>query len=347
MLAFALVLAIAVDPQSLTPEQQTATLQQGVNLFEAGKYDEAIAKYQEVLAANPANATAAYELGTAYAAKSEFAKCRQTLAPLAESASGATKVRAIDILGSCLDSMGEAKLAVETYRRGLAIDPNDAMLNFNLGVTLVAQHQYDEARALLERDLRSRPSHASGQWGLAQVFDRQGFRVPALLAYLRFLSLEPEGKRAVVAAGRVREMLSENVKQSGKNINITIDPNSPKAEGDYSAAEMMLAIASASSALPENKKKSDFEKVQTQVTLALAMLSEAPPAADNFTAEVNLPFFAELGKQELTDAFASIALQSLKLKGADVWASHHPAEVAKAAELLKSQSGALPVRLPN
>lgn len=175
--------------------------------------------------------------------------------------------------------------------------------------------------AALERALRAQPANAARQLELAQTYENEGKRVPAFVAYLRFLSIEPEGKEALLAAGHVREIM-----------------NSAAAEGEAAGdeREMALRMAAASARLPENRKRSEFEKLQRQVALALAMFGDAAPVND-FTSDVNLPFFAEIGRKELTDAFVAVALTSLRLKGADVWMSHHPADVEKAREIVRHQ----------
>lgn len=173
----------------------------------------------------------------------------------------------------------------------------------------------------LERDLRAQPANAAHQLELAQSYEKEGKRVPAFVAYLRFLSLEPDGKQAQSVAGHVREMV--NAAAAG-------------APGSGDERESMLEMAAASAKLPEHRKLSEFEKLQRQIALALNMFNDAP-AGDDFTSQVNLPFFAEIGRRELTDAFVAVVLSSLKLKGADVWMSHHPADVEKAWDYVKKQ----------
>ena len=53
---------------------ETATIEAGVKLHDAGKFEEAIAKYEEVLKLSPANMTALYELAYSFAANKEYEK---------------------------------------------------------------------------------------------------------------------------------------------------------------------------------------------------------------------------------------------------------------------------------
>ena len=53
---------------------ETATIEAGIKLHDAGKFEEAIAKYEEVLKLSPANMTALYELAYSFAANKEYEK---------------------------------------------------------------------------------------------------------------------------------------------------------------------------------------------------------------------------------------------------------------------------------
>ena len=53
---------------------ETATIEAGIKLHDAGKFEEAIARYEEVLKLSPANMTALYELAYSFAANKEYEK---------------------------------------------------------------------------------------------------------------------------------------------------------------------------------------------------------------------------------------------------------------------------------
>ena len=75
---FAALTTVSAFAQS----KHAAEIHEGTALVDEGKLDEAIAKFQQILADDPADTTATYELGLAYAAKGDSKKCRTTLEPV-------------------------------------------------------------------------------------------------------------------------------------------------------------------------------------------------------------------------------------------------------------------------
>src|SRR4051812_32149954 len=157
--SFALVLLLTAF-SSVAEETRTKAIHDATVLVDEGKVDQAIAALKKLVADDPNDVLAAYELGLAYAAKGDSANCRATLEPLAETKSG-IRAQALGMLGSCLDQMGESDKAIAVYRRGLKDAPDDSGLLFNLAVTLVRHGKGDEGRELLKHDIEKNPMHAS------------------------------------------------------------------------------------------------------------------------------------------------------------------------------------------
>jgi tetratricopeptide (TPR) repeat protein len=347
LLALLLLLAAPAALARMDDGAQKKAIAEGIALFDAGSYDAAIAKFKAVLAADPRNADAAHELALTYTAKSQFRECRDLLQPWVKDADAAAAIL-FDPLGNCLDAMGKPDEAIAVYRRGLELRPNDPLLSFNLALTLGTRGKLDEARELLKSELRQRPGHASGHLALGQIYRIQGFRVPATIELLRFLALEPTSSRSKTAATQALELLNLGVKKTGeKNIELKIDPNSPKTEGDFGAVEMMWAIASGARFAEESAKKSEFERLVDQVGGSIAMLVEMneTPGAD-FVSQAELPFFAELYKAKRVDAFVAIAFNSLRPSGYEAWVKLHQAEVEKTFDWLAEQKEPPPIAVP-
>jgi tetratricopeptide (TPR) repeat protein len=308
--AVASTLSAADDPR----------IAEGVALHDAGRYDEAIAKYRAILADDPKNEMAAYELALSATAKGDDALCIATIEPLAKK-KGRFQAPMLTVLGNCFDHAGQADRAIDAYRRGVKIAPDDANLLYNYAVTLAARGRNEDARQALKKALAVRPLHPNSHYLLAVVFAAENFRSAALLSYLRFLSLEPGTERAAQAAQRVLVLLNLGVQQKEANeITVNIDTKTRKEEGDFGGWEMMLGIVSAARFAPEEAPQTAFDQTRGQLASALRMLIETrQDLGRNYTAQHVVPFFAALEEKKLLDTYAGIALSTLELHGTQEW----------------------------
>src|SRR5262245_42161200 len=141
-IALTLVLSIALTPaivaaQSGAPTRtatpataaETTTIEAGIKLHDAGKYDEAIGKYEEVLKLSPANMTALYELAYSFAANKEYEKSLAAATRGTEYQSDELPMF-YDLIGGAYDSLGEPQKAIDAYKKGIQIVPDASTLYF-------------------------------------------------------------------------------------------------------------------------------------------------------------------------------------------------------------------------
>jgi len=323
-------LAAAVDFQEM--------IAKGTALHDQGRYEEAIAIYREVLRQDPENGVALYELDLSLAKSGAFEECIKVgeqglkLAPVFREHFYITE-------GNCLDQAGKAEEAVKLYTRGLAEFPTDSPLAFNCAITQFHLHRLKEARDLLKISLAGRPGHASSHLLLAQVYEAGGYQVPALLAALRFLSLEPSSERSEVGARLAREAFDRGVTRDPetKAVKVTLDADAPKDEGDFSTLAMQLAIVSGGRFAGDGAKRSEIEQLAGQLGALLSYLDRAPvsPKTPSFAEATYIPFLASIQRANLAAPFAYLAFSSLELPGTTEWADHHPQEMEKLVGFLQ------------
>ena len=328
-------IALLLIASPLLADDPAATIREGTALYDAGDYNGAIAKFRSVLATDPSNAVATYELGLTYFANGDYTQCKSTMEP-PSAGRGPLQAAMLTVLANCFDMTDEPDRALDTYRKGLRISPDNDQLLYNFGVALMSRGRGDEARATLKKDVAFYPQHASAHYALATVFQQQNFRTPALLEYLRFLALEPYSARAKDAATRVSAILGQGVEdKDGGNINITVDAKPRKGEGDYSAAEMMLAIVAAGRTLPDKKDLTEFDLRREEIGTVLAIITEMGAKGRDHTAKLNVPFFIELSKRKLIDTFAGLAFTSLQLPGTREWTEKNQAAIETYTSFIK------------
>lgn len=302
----------------MTPEAQKKLIVEGVMLHDRGDYDAALAKYQQVLAANPGNAEALCEMTLTLSAKKEWKRCYE-MAEAALATDSPYKALLYANAGNCHDGAGEADKAIALYERGLREFPNDSGLTYNLGIAYIGQREMAKAREMLERTVTLRPDYGSANFALAKVYEDGGQRVPALLAYLRYLSLDSGSQRSKAAAEAVRALLKQGVSTEGSgNVKISISP--PDKGSALSTLDLTLSLLAASSQLDKNKGKAEIQLTAETLDGVFAVADESNVGQkDCFACQHYLPFFIDLKRQNLVEPFTYVALATLDLPGTQDW----------------------------
>jgi tetratricopeptide (TPR) repeat protein len=328
--AFAQPPAPKLVPVPPSASQMTA-IREGVALHDKGNFEAAIAKYQEALKENPDNVLALYEMAYAYAAKKETAKALETAYRAAQYKSdhlGAVYT----LIGNILDLQGDPKKAVEVYKAGIKLAPEDGGLHFNLAITQRATGKLEDARKSVKRAVVFTPEHRSSHLLLGSLFHNGQYKTPALLALLRFLVLEPRTDRSAAALRLTNEIMGGGVSAGEKpdEINIFLNMSTKKDEGDFDSIDVVLGLSKAVSLSKEEKGKTEAEKLISQFETFLAVLSEmdAKKLQSNFTGKYYAPYFIELKRLKYVEPFVYYTHQrSASVPGAERWLAQNSARV--------------------
>ncbi len=314
-------------------------VREGVALYDAGHYDQAVTKYQQALAALPGYATAQAELAMAYAAQGRHAEaialCQQLLQAHPADADPLVYIT----YGNSLDASQQPAEALAVYRQGLRRYPDSYLLYFNQGVTLAGQEQEAEAVASFQHAIGLNPAHASSHMVLGGVQLGAGTRIPAILALARFLVLEPGSGRSAQRQALLDQAMLQGVSQADAH-NVTVNINLPessrkKGKGkkagpdDFGPEELLLSMAGALALGEKNQSKTKIEKFIDQFgTLCQALGERGKVAGGGFARTYYVPYFVELEKKGYVPAFAYLA-HSAQPNAPDVqqWLAAHPTEV--------------------
>lgn len=350
-----LILALAgtanrVAAQTGRPPTRTATestaaeeaaLQAGTKLHDEGKFDEAIAKYEEVLKANPTNMTALYELAYSYLGKKDMVKAR-------EAAIRGTDYRSemlpmfYDLLGESYDAAGEPEKAIEMYKLGIRVVPDASQLYFNMGITyLESLKKPDEARNALEQAVAVDPTQPTIHMMLGQVFRSNGYDTPALLAFGTALVFEPTGPRSLQAIGLWRAILRGGLAASsgapgGGNAGAdaamrgapsaaggagAARPARKTDEGDFAAIDAQYAVGQQKVVAAMDGGAGEMPPLLAQVDDIFTRLAARPAAGDagTFVGRHYLPYYRELKQKGYVEPFVYWILQRAPITGVRDW----------------------------
>jgi tetratricopeptide (TPR) repeat protein len=314
----------------------TATIEAGIKLHDQGKFDEAIAKYEEVLKLSPANMTALYELAFSFAANKEYEK---SLAAATRGVEYQSELLPLfyDLIGSAYDSVGEPQKAVDAYKRGIQIVPDAPMLYYNMGVTyLESLKNPDEARRSLEKAIALDPKQPEFHLMLGQVFQSNGYATSALLAFSTYLILEPTGPRALTAYGFWRVILRGGLavmSQGAPSAGQMRAPASPDAkplksdEGDFRDFEAAITRSQQTVIEAMDRDSEEMPPLLAQVNGLMALLAARPADRTTFSGGYYVPFFAELKAKNFVEPFVYWSMQRAPVSGVREWISAHQSQV--------------------
>jgi tetratricopeptide (TPR) repeat protein len=308
------------------------SLAHGRALHDAGDYDGAIAVYEAVLAKDPKNRQAAYERVFSTWTKKDLPGARNLGEKILKSDPDPLP-EVYSMLGSICDDSGDQGAALAVFRRGIARYPRYSPLRFNLAVMLAGQGKVDDAAAGLREALALEPNHPGSWLQLGFVERKRGEPGYALVAFARFLSLEPQSRRSAMPARALGELLMAGVthgepKDGKEQINITLPMTGGKpSTGNQQAA--MLALAGAARYLEKWENKTDDEFFVEGMQSALAILSEAQPKdrGQRFWAGCAFEYFEAARTAGHAPAMAYDIRRSLGDEEIDRWIAAHSKEV--------------------
>jgi tetratricopeptide (TPR) repeat protein len=207
----------ALQLQSSNVRQDSMILR-GIELHDAGKYDEAITIYRQVLAENRSNTYALLEIANSHYAKKAYDEALQyAWEGIKHKTDFAFQF--LMVIGNVFDDQGKTEAAVEAFKLGLRLAPDFFMLHFNLGVAYFRNSELDSAGACFRRAIVLNPCHPGSHLMLGLTYIALRKDAQGILALDRFLALEPNTARSSMARAQLKEILNKS---------IAVDSSDPK-----------------------------------------------------------------------------------------------------------------------
>jgi len=339
-----LALTFAVFSQKLGKPTLTATvptteqrkkIDEGIVLHDAKKYEEAIAKYNAVLAESPDCTAAMYEL--AYSLHAKGSKLEAV-----EVANKGTRYISDELplfyvfMANNLDDLGKSADAIKIYTDGLKFlegNPNfggyRSILHFNLGITHIRLKNLSEARKSLKNAVENNFSYSSPNFQLAYVFSVTNYKIPAFLAACRFVSLEYNTNRTKPAVSAIMSTLKPPGKdpKSGNTV-INLDFGGPTDEGDFGTVDMHLPMMLVSKDEKDKAKaKTDNEVFIEALDTAIGLLASDKKLASTFVGRTYVPFMVDMKRSGNLEAFAYMVLSLSGKQDVSPWLDANEAKL--------------------
>jgi tetratricopeptide (TPR) repeat protein len=186
---------------------------EGVALSQAGKHDEAIAKFNEAIAANATCNECYNNIGYSYAQKKEWdqaeAAYKKSIEIKADDGSAYGGLATVYNAQRKFDQAAEASKKAAEFSggaAGAAGGGGNADGLFNQGVILWNAGKIPEAKKAFEGAVQANPQHAEAHYQLGMALVNEGNLAGAASEFETYLKLSPEGANAATAKSLLAQL---------------------------------------------------------------------------------------------------------------------------------------------
>ncbi len=322
---------------SQNKEAAEKLVNEGVNYHDKGDYEGAITRYNKALKQDKDNLYALTEKAYSLLALEKFDESIECCKLAIEKHPGESTLKTVYVTyGNALDSQKKTDKSIEIYDEGIEQFPDFYLLHFNKGITLMSVNKLDEAMQSFQSSVKLNPKHAGSHNAIARISQYKNERIPTVLAYSRFLIVEPQTSRSVANLDAMQKIIGSNVEKTGRK-SITINVSSEmladtnedgtKKENNFSSQEMLLAMSTALDFDKKQKDDSEVQKFNRKFEVLCSSMAETKKDNHGFFWEFYAPYFIEMHAKGYVEIFSYIAFASTKDPEVEKWLKKHETEI--------------------
>lgn len=191
------VMAIKLESvESLVP-QSVKTLDQGMKLIDAGKYDEAIEKFTNAISADQSNPVYYYYRGVSLEKSGNIDKALEDYQESIELKPNF--ILSISRTGNLYAKKKDFEKAIEFYKKAIEAGEQDITTYYNYGVCLLNLGNGEEARNVFEKLLSMDANYSDAYYRLGIIYIGLGDPAKAKECLQKFIEMDPENTNAEIA----------------------------------------------------------------------------------------------------------------------------------------------------
>jgi tetratricopeptide (TPR) repeat protein len=187
--------------------EQDPRLTEGVQLFQQGRFEEAMTLFQKVIEKDPDNVDAHYNLALSLLRSGKQDEAIFFLEKIKEMKPDMMEIYLA--LGECYFNKDENDKAVSYFEKALEIEPNNAEVYYNLGIIHYKNDRTDDAVKNFITSKGLDPDYAPTYYQLGLAYIKNGERDKAIQNLEMFLEKDPDSPQAP----QVRNILESLKKQ--------------------------------------------------------------------------------------------------------------------------------------
>lgn len=278
-----------------------------------GNSSESIAAYRKSVAAKPdifeSNLNLGISLAKAGQADAEqYLRAATTLKPTANVDEG--HARAWLSLAALLET-NKPDQAIEAYQRAAALTPKDPEPHLSAGALLEKANRFADAEQEYKQGLAIDPGSSEALIGLANIYTRGNRFLDAEQILGKIVALHPENIQARLELGRVLVRLGKNDEaMASVQAAIKLDPGNPKIQRELADLYMSTKKYDQAEAAYRsllNGKAPDLADLHHLIGVALLKQRKFPEAEQEFLIAVKL-------KPDTGEAYGDLAVAAVENK---------------------------------
>lgn len=175
-------------------DELRAALKEGNDLYEAGKYAEAVAAYEAIIEANPDAHIIFLNIGNCYFQMEKYAQAEEYYRKVLEK--DPENAEAVLLIGNTYANRGQDAEAMDWYNKIAFEEITDETVLFNLGLNFTRQAKHDQALKYFRRAVELNPDFADAVYQLGLTCLAMNDYPDALAAFENYLKLDSTSGRA-------------------------------------------------------------------------------------------------------------------------------------------------------
>jgi len=169
-------------------------LTEGNQLYNAGKYQEAIAIYQQILEQFPDAYIINKNIGNAYFQMEDYDKAEEYYKKVLEKDPNNNDAKML--IGNCYVNRGENRKALEWYNQIAFDEIDDPIVLYNIGTNYYNLGKYEEALRYYKKAVEIQPDFLDGLYQLGLAYLTTQKYPESIAAFEKYLKLDSESGRA-------------------------------------------------------------------------------------------------------------------------------------------------------
>lgn len=307
----------------------------GIEYHDKGDYKTALKYYNQALEIDNDSPLVNYEMGMTYMYLKEYKKSIKYCDKVLKS-NDKYLLETYITKGSCLDYLGKVKESIALFEKGIKEFGGHYLLYYNLALNHYKLGNSAEATEATINAINENSNHSSSHFLLGHLMADANNSSQSLLSLHYFLLLDPDSKRASNAYFLLQKQFGGNVEKDKNNdnhINIFMSPTD--ADSEFSSANLMILMLSATKSIEENVGKSDEQLFVENTESFFIMLGELKKKKNKgLWWDFYIPFYEKLAKSEHIEAYCYYISQFSNEKAIE-WLTNNSSKIEAMGEWMK------------